>query len=413
MVSPVIPTPSPSTQTESRVPADDIDTPRAPTDETADAGPAADVPTDDLDELVVEVVDDGDYVYLPPERSMLRRAIYATAGIVAVLLAVLALGGWWVLRQIDPPGGPGEAVTLTVPTGSSTTQIGTLLENKGIISSAVVFQYYVKFKDAGPFKAGEYDGLTLNDSMSNVVERLKKGPLPPVTRTITIPEGLWVSDIKAKILETFPEMDPAELDTALASVRSKYQPDDVTSLEGLLFPATYEVSKGDEVDEQKLVQQMVTKFEEVGDSIGLDQSQAKVGLSPYQVITMASMIEREAKLPEDRPKIARVIYNRLAADQRLEIDASLEYALGVKGAALTASQLKTDSPYNLRKVAGLPPTPIGAAGQSSLEAALNPTDGDWLYYVLADANGAHYFTADYNDFLKAKKRAQQQGLLGG
>ena len=413
MVSPVIPTPSPSTQTESRVPADDIDTPRAPTDETADAGPAADVPTDDLDEQVVEVVDDGDYVYLPPERSMLRRAIYATAGIVAVLLAVLALGGWWVLRQIDPPGGPGEAVTLTVPTGSSTTQIGTLLENKGIISSAVVFQYYVKFKDAGPFKAGEYDGLTLNDSMSNVVERLKKGPLPPVTRTITIPEGLWVSDIKAKILETFPEMDPAELDTALASVRSKYQPDDVTSLEGLLFPATYEVSKGDEVDEQKLVQQMVTKFEEVGDSIGLDQSQAKVGLSPYQVITMASMIEREAKLPEDRPKIARVIYNRLAADQRLEIDASLEYALGVKGAALTASQLKTDSPYNLRKVAGLPPTPIGAAGQSSLEAALNPTDGDWLYYVLAEANGAHYFTADYNDFLKAKKRAQQQGLLGG
>ena len=377
MVSPVIPTPSPSTQTESRVPADDIDTPRAPTDETADAGPAADVPTDDLDEQVVEVVDDGDYVYLPPERSMLRRAIYATAGIVAVLLAVLALGGWWVLRQIDPPGGPGEAVTLTVPTGSSTTQIGTLLENKGIISSAVVFQYYVKFKDAGPFKAGEYDGLTLNDSMSNVVERLKKGPLPPVTRTITIPEGLWVSDIKAKILETFPEMDPAELDTALASVRSKYQPDDVTSLEGLLFPATYEVSKGDEVDEQKLVQQMVSK------------------------------------MPEDRPKIARVIYNRLAADQRLEIDASLEYALGVKGAALTASQLKTDSPYNLRKVAGLPPTPIGAAGQSSLEAALNPTDGDWLYYVLADANGAHYFTADYNDFLKAKKRAQQQGLLGG
>jgi UPF0755 protein len=222
-----------------------------------------------------------------------------------------------------------------------------------------------------------------------------------------------LSDIRARILETFPEMDPAELDAALTTVRSKYQPDGVTSLEGLLFPATYEVSKGDEVDEQKLVQQMVTKFEEVGDSIGLDRAEDEVGLSPYQVITMASMIEREAKLPEDRPKIARVIYNRLDAGQRLEIDASLEFGLGLKGTPLTASQLKSDSPYNLRLVAGLPPTPIGAPGQSSLEAALAPADGDWRYYVLADENGGHYFTADYNDFLKAKKRAQQQGLLGG
>jgi UPF0755 protein len=356
---------------------------------------------------------DGDYVYLPPDHSVLRRVVFAGLGVVAVLVAVLAVGGWWVLRQIDPPGDAGEAVTLTVPTGSSTAQIGTLLEDKGVISSAFVFQYYVKFKDAGPFQAGEYDGLTLNDSMSDVVARLKKGPLPPETRLITIPEGLWLSDIRAKILETFPEMDPAELDAALGSVRSKYQPDGVTSLEGLLFPATYEVAKGDEVDEQKLVQQMVSKMEEVGDDLGLDQAEDKVGLSPYEVITVASMIEREAKLPDDRPKIARVIANRLDAGQRLEIDASLEYGLGVKGSGLTASQLRSDSPYNLRKVAGLPPTPIGAPGQSSLEAALNPADGDWLYYVLADADGGHYFTADYNDFLKAKKRAEQAGLLGG
>jgi UPF0755 protein len=356
---------------------------------------------------------DGDYVYLPPERSMWRRVVYAAIGVIAVVVAVLVIGGWWVMRQIDPPGEPGEPVTITIPTGSSTTQIGTLLEDKGVISSAIVFQYYVKFKDAGPFKAGEYDGLTLNDSMSDVVNRLKKGPLPPVTRTIAIPEGLWVSDIRARILETFPEMDPAELDTALSTVRSKYQPDGVTNLEGLLFPATYEVSKGDEVDEQKLVQQMVSKMEEVGDSIGLDQAQDKVGLSPYEVITIASMIEREAKLAEDRPKIARVVYNRLDAGQRLEIDAALEFGLGIKGTALTSSQLRSDSPYNLRRVAGLPPTPIGAPGQSSLEAALAPAAGDWLYYVLADANGGHHFTEDYDDFLKAKKRAEQAGLLGG
>jgi UPF0755 protein len=137
--------------------------------------------------------------------------------------------------------------------------------------------------------------------------------------------------------------------------------------------------------------------------MGLDQAQDKVGLSPYQVITMASMIEREAKLPEDRPKIARVIYNRLDANQRLEIDASLEFGLGIKGKALTASQLKSDSPYNLRKVAGLPPTPIGAPGQSSLEAALNPADGDWLYWVTTDLESqTTKFAETYEEFLRYK-----------
>jgi len=356
---------------------------------------------------------DEEYVYLPPAHSTLRRVVYSLGAIAAVVVVLLALGGWWVLNQVNPSGGPGDPVTLIVPTGSSTAQIGTLLQDKGVVSNSAVFQYYVKFRGAGPFKAGEYDGLYENDSMDNVVTRLKKGPLAPRTRQLAIPEGLTVAEVKAKILEVFPEMNATELDTAMATVRSKYQPADSTNLEGLLFPATYEVLESDAVDEQKLVQQMVTKFDQVGDSIGLDQAQAKVGLSPYQAVIAASLIEREAKVAGDRPKISRVIANRLAVGQRLEIDASLEYALGVKGKALNASQLKTDSPFNLRKVAGLPPTPIASPGQASLEAALNPEAGPWLYYVLANKDGSHYFTADYNDFLRAKKVAQQQGLLGG
>jgi UPF0755 protein len=356
---------------------------------------------------------DGDYVYLPPERSTLRRAVYLLGTVLAFVLVLTALGGWWAMRQIDPPGDRGDPVVLTVPTGSSTAQIATLLQNQGVISSSGVFQYYVKFKGAGPFKAGEYDGLYQRDSMDSVVNRLKQGPLPPKTRELVIPEGLTVAEIKARILTTFPEMNAAELDTALQSVRSKYEPADSTNLEGLLFPATYQVLESDAVDEQQVVQQMVTKFEQVATEIGLDQSQDKVGLTPYEAITAASLIEREAKLAADRPKIARVILNRLAAGQRLEVDAALEYALGVKGTALTASQLKTDSPYNLRQVGGLPPTPIASPGKDSLQAVLAPEAGDWLYYVLADKDGGHYFTANYNDFLKAKKRAQQQGLLGG
>jgi UPF0755 protein len=365
------------------------------------------------DESSDHPADDEEYVYLPPEHSTLRRALYAAGGILAVIVVLLALGGWWVLRQVNPSGGPGDPVTLVVPTGSSTAQIGTLLQDKGVVSSGAVFQYYVKFRGAGPFKAGEYDGLYENDSMGNVVTRLKKGPLAPRTRELAIPEGLTVAEIKAKVLEVFPEMNAADLDTALATVRSKYQPADSTNLEGLLFPATYQVLESDAVDEQKVVQQMVTKFDQVGDAIGLDQAPATVGLSPYQTVIEASLIEREAKVAGDRPKIARVIANRLVANQRLEVDASLEYALGMKGQALNASQLNTDSPFNLRRVAGLPPTPIASPGQASLEAALNPEVGPWLYYVLANKDGSHYFTADYNDFLRAKKVAGQQGLLGG
>ncbi|MEI7591784.1 MAG: endolytic transglycosylase MltG [Actinomycetes bacterium] len=353
------------------------------------------------------------FVYLPPERSALRRTLYGLGALLAVFVVLAALGGWWGIRQINPPGAVGDPVALTIPTGTSTAQIGTLLQNQGVISSALVFQYYLKFKGVDRFKAGDYDGLFERDSMASVVARLKKGPLAPKTRELLIPEGFTLAEIKVKILETFPEMNAAELDTAFQTVRSKYEPTDSTNLEGLLFPATYEVLETNAVDEKGVVEQMVGKFEQVAAEIGLDDAQASVGLDPYQVVIGASLIEREAKVSGDRPKVARVIFNRLAAKQRLEIDASLEYALGVKGSGLTTSQLKTASPFNLRQVAGLPPTPISSPGKDALQAMLAPAPGDWLYYVLADKNGSHTFSSSYNDFLKAKKRAQQLGLLGG
>lgn len=352
-------------------------------------------------------------VYLPPERSMLRRVAPVVGTIVAVVVLVLALGGWWVARQVNPPNAPGKAVTVTIPDGSSDSQIASVLAAHGVVTNATVFRWYVKLTSAGPFHAGTFDRLHAPEAMSDVVKRLDQAPLPPATRTVAIPEGLWLSEIRTKILQTFPEMKPADLDHALATVHSKYQPAGSSNLEGFLFPATYQVPLTDVGNPQKLIAQMVTKFDQEADSLNLSAQAKALGFTPYEVLTVASMVEEEAKVPGDRPKIARVLYNRLAKGMTLGVDATVEYAIGQRVVNLTKSQLATTSPYNTRLHAGLPPTPISSPGRASLEAALNPTAGDWLYYVLAAPDGSQYFTASYSDFQRQTAKSRAEGLFGG
>ena len=352
-------------------------------------------------------------VYLPPERGLLRRAAPVTAGVVLVLLVLGAAGAWWVSRQVNPPGAPGPAVTVAIPIGSSNEKIASLLSSRGVVTDARVFQYYIKLRGVGPFKAGVYDSLYAPEDMSAVVDRLERGPLPPATVKLVIPEGLWLSEIRARILRTFPLMKPAALDHALQTVRSKYEPAGTNNLEGLLFPATYQVLLGDRANATKLVRQMVNAFDQRADRLGLGSAAQQTGYSPYQVLTVASMVEEEAKLPGDRGKVARVVYNRLANGSTLGIDATVEYALQLRTASLTESQLATDSPYNTRVHSGLPPTPIGSPGLASLTAALHPTPGNWTYFVVVDRNGREFFTDSYSAFQEASDKARSEGIFGG
>jgi len=381
----------------------DTDVP-APTGQTGDQSGDQDDADGRADEPVV---------YLPPERGLLRRAAPVTAGVVAVLLVLLALGIWWVSRQVNPPNAPGPLVTVNIPNGSSDARIASVLAARGVVTDARVFEYYVKVRGAGPFKAGLYDGLHAPEDMSGVVDRLERGPLPPATVKLVIPEGLWLREVRARILHAFPLMKPAALDHALATVRSKYEPAGSNDLEGLLFPATYEVLLRDRANPTKLVQQMVTAFDQRADRIGLTAAAQQLGITPYQALTVASMVEEEAKLPGDRGKVARVIYNRLADGTALGIDATVEYALQLRTASLTESQLQTDSPYNTRVHTGLPPTPIGSPGMAALLAALHPTAGNWTYFVVVDRNGGEFFTDSYSAFQAASDRAKAQGIFGG
>jgi UPF0755 protein len=157
---------------------------------------------------------------------------------------------------------------------------------------------------------------------------------------------------------------------------------------------------------------MVEQFDSVMNELDAEARSTALGMSPYEVLIVASMIEEEASVPEERPQVARVIYNRLDQGQPLGIDATSCYETGEIPCELTREQLESDSPYNTRNRQGLPPTPISSPGRSSIEAALNPAEGDWLYYVLdAEANdGTHVFTSSYDDFLAARERCQEAGL---
>jgi UPF0755 protein len=364
--------------------------------------------------------DGGDYVHLRggAGRGGGRRWGLVLLGLLVVVVLLAGLGALWVKGQIDP-GDPGDEVSFVVPNGSTTSDIATMLAEKEIITNATVFEWYLKVnREDSQFQAGEYLGMRVNSAMGDVVDILKAGPAPPKDITFLVREGLWESETRQLILDTFAGITPEALDAALAGTHPSLQPAGSADLEGFLFPATYEVPEAQTSDAQALVSQMVAAFDSVSNQAGLPDATVKLQgvagsrqITPYQALIVASLVEAEAKVPEDRAKIARVIYNRMAQGMTLGIDATVLYAIGERTDSLTNSQLQTDSPYNTRLKAGLPPTPINSPGQASIEAALNPAEGDWLYYVLTDTEGHHYFTDSYSDFQRAVKDAQDRGVF--
>jgi UPF0755 protein len=389
---------------------------------TGDAGAPDDDWADDVD---------GDYVYVPEDRGVGRKLVAVLLAVVLLVGAVVGYGWLWLDARLNPATDTSSALTFVVPKDAGLNSVARTLEEQGIVADATVFRYYAKYKNLDGIQAGTYDGLHRNESMDRVIERFEQGPIPPKFSEIAFPEGLWESEVAARILQRYPTMSSEELALSASQIRSAFQPECPVGapagtpgcgLEGYLFPATYRVEESDEDNEQKLLTQMVQKFDQVATAAGLGDSTARtqpytggVALDPYQVLIVASMIEAETKVAEDRPKVARVIYNRLAEGMKLEIDATVLRALGERKTEITRSDLEVDSPYNTRKFPGLPPTPINSPGQASIEAALSPSTEPgseaWLYYVLIEPDGRHFFTGNYNEFLRKQQEARAKGLL--
>lgn len=333
-----------------------------------------------------------------------------------VLLALIAAGGFiaWgqVQDRIDPAGPPGEAVEVEIPSGSTTADIGQVLVDNDVITSSTIWDYWTRLQGVGPFQAGFYE-FQRNSSFDEAVAVLDQGPRPPELERVTIPEGLTVSEILPRLADPETGVERWSLEALQAAldsgeIRSQYQPADVTSYEGLLFPDTYEIDE--DVDEAAFLRRLVAETDARLTALDVEAKAAALGRTPYEILVIASLIEEETRVPEERSKVARVVYNRLADGIPLGIDATSRYEAEISGRGRDSLDFESDSPYNTRRVAGIPPTPIAAPGQASLEGALNPAEGPWIYYVLQDEQGNHFFTESFSEFNRAKAECARLGL---
>lgn len=292
-------------------------------------------------------------------------------------------------------------ITIEIPQGSGSSQIAALLVEHDVIASKDEFLKFVAENgDDKKLKPGKYtfrEGMDL----SEVVAALVAGTQDE--NKLTLPEGITVQQTAAAVEKSLGIPKDEFLKQAKASnyeaeypfLKGAYN----DSLEGYLFPKTYNFDE--QVTADEVIRRLLDQF--VKETEGLNFAENPAGLSEQQVITLASLIERETKVETERPRVASVIYNRLKKDMLLQVDAAVVYALGGDKQRLTKEDLKVDSPYNIYVHKGLPPGPICSPSLSAIKAALSPEDTNYLYYVLTSKDGSHTFTEDYDSFLQAKE----------
>ena len=345
-------------------------------------------------------------------RRRLRHPVLTTlAGVAAAMIVAMGLGALWARGQVDPAGRTGRVVAVTIPAGAGVSRIGELLARAGVIHSGGLFPYYVTIVGGGPLLPGTYR-LAANSRYSAVVLALEAGP-PQIVDRLTVPEGYTLAQIAARVA-ALPKLHLSAAKFMAAAtdgqVRSPYEPAGVDNLEGLVFPATYQVRQGDtEVD---VLEQMVGAFDTQAAAVGLAQGAAALHMTPYQVVTVSSIVEREAKLAGDRGAVASVIYNRLRAGMPLGADSTQTYWLRLHDAALipTTAQLDSPSPYNTRLDRGLPPTPIANPGVPSLQAAVSPPTTSYLYFVETNPDGQLGFASNSAGFARLQAQCSAAKL---
>jgi UPF0755 protein len=340
----------------------------------------------------------------------LRRKRRSNAGpaVLGILLVLAGLGTIYFIYSAATVGENGPAAEksndVEVVRGDTLSDVAAKLEGAGVIESAFVFKLQARYEGYGTeIKTGRYTFEPGQDS-EEILKKLTAGEAVP-TIAVTIPEGLTLEETARTVAEG-TAIPASEFEEAARRTDYGYAfLDDpgVKTTEGYLFPARYDFERG--VTARQIVDRLLGQYLLETQDLDIAGAKGRLDLTEYQVVTVASLIEKEAATPEEKPLVASVIYNRMQENMPLQIDATIQYALEKSKANLSLADLKIDSPYNTYKHQGLPPGPICSPSRESIQAALDPAETNYLYYVLEASGHKHYFTSDYDDFLRAKAKA--------
>jgi UPF0755 protein len=326
------------------------------------------------------------------------------AGFVAaaLVLGLGLLGGAFTLALQPPSEADGEIV-VEIPRGAALSGVAGILESAGVIRSARAFELLARFREqAGALRAGEY-AFAPNLRAAEVLDRLAAGAV--MTHRVVVPEGLRMEEVAARIeaagLGSAAEFLSVAREPAMAAGLGIQG----ASLEGYLFPETYELAKG--IPAREIVHLMVDHFFAVWR--GVEPQATAKGLSMHDVVVLASLVEKETAAAQERPLVAAVFLNRLERGMRLETDPAVIYGIANFDGNLRRVHLAdVTNPYNTYQHAGLPPGPIASPGAAALRAVVDPAEADYLYFV-ARKDGTHQFSRSYGDHVRAVNRFQRNG----
>ncbi|MEH6941927.1 endolytic transglycosylase MltG [Bacillus sp. JJ722] len=349
------------------------------------------------------------------EAKTVRKIVMIAAISILVLILIIGMGVFFYINSaLKPVDADNKTLKqVEIPIGSSTSTISQILEDNEIIKDALVFKYYIKFKNESDFQAGKYE-LSQSMTFDEIIKTIQSGTLVhEAAFKIMIPEGTQLKEI-AKIIgdntkqdekAVFNELNNKEF---IKKMQAKF-PDLLTNeiwgknikypLEGYLYPATYEYFE-EKPTTEKIVTDMINKTNSVLEKY-YDQMQAKK-MTPHKLLTLASLIEEEATANTDRNKISSVFYNRMEIGMPLQTDPTVLYALGDHKDRVLYEDLKVKDPYNTYVVKGLTPGPIANAGETSIQAALEPAETDYLYF-LANKKGEVFYAKTFDEHKKLKE----------
>ncbi|UFT97865.1 endolytic transglycosylase MltG [Radiobacillus kanasensis] len=343
------------------------------------------------------------------EARTVRKIVVIALSVLGAILIIAGISGYIYVSSALKPVDPNDdsKVSIEIPMGSSTSQIAGILEENGIIEDSMIFRFYIKFNNATQFQAGEYE-LSPSMKLEEIIDALQTGKVlkEPVI-TVTIPEGKTIEDIAAlfaekanikeqefldkvndrKYVEKLIDSYPSILSDAILD------PEIRAPLEGYLFAATYEFYVKDPSVES-IIHSMLEKTEAVVEPY-LDSISEK-DMTVHEALTMASLVENEARTEEERKTIAGVFYNRLDTGMMLQTDPTVLYALGEHKDRVLFEDLKVESPYNTYVVTGLPIGPISNFAENSLQAVLEPAETNYMYFIAAD-DGNIYYSETYEE----------------